>query len=62
METTLKKLTLDDKQLLAEALISQHYALEIVISELNDIESGIKRMDQSKYLQLLTLYEKLRIR
>ncbi len=62
METTLKKLTLDDKQLLAETLISQQYALEIIISELNDIESGIKRMDQSKYLQLLTLYEKLRIR
>ncbi|MGN7939944.1 antirepressor AbbA [Metabacillus sp. 22489] len=62
METTLKKLTLDDKQLLAEALISQQYALEIIISELNDIESGIKRMEQSKYLQLLTLYEKLRIR
>jgi hypothetical protein len=62
METTLKKLTSEDQKLLVEILIRQHYAIEIVSSELNDIESGVKSTDDITYNRLVSLYELLRIK
>jgi hypothetical protein len=62
METTLKKLTSDDQKLLVEILIRQQYAIEIVTSELNDIEAGVKSTDDITYNRLVSLYELLRIK
>ena len=62
METTLKKLTSDDQKLLVEILIRQQYAIEIVSSELNDIEVGAKSTDEVTYNRLVSLYELLRIK
>lgn len=60
MEATIKTLTNEDQKLLSEILIRQHYAIEIVLSEINDIESGVKTSDQRTYQHLLSLYERLR--
>lgn len=62
METTLKKLTFEDQKLLVEILIRQQYAIEIVSSELNDIEVGAKSTDEVTYNRLVSLYELLRIK
>ncbi|WP_338786746.1 antirepressor AbbA [Metabacillus sp. FJAT-53654] len=62
METTLKKLTSEDQKLLVEILIRQQYAIEIVSSELNDIEVGVKSTDEVTYNRLVSLYELLRIK
>jgi Antirepressor AbbA len=54
-------LTKDDKELLVDLLINQHYAIEIVCAELSDIENGLKIVDLARYEQLTSLYDKLRL-
>jgi hypothetical protein len=64
VETTmdkLSKLSIDDQQLLIEVLLNQHYAIEILSSELNDIETGVKSTDHGTYFRLVSLYDRLRI-
>ena len=60
MDSSLKKLTTEDEKLLLEILFSQHYELEIICSELNDIEAGLKNTDHMTYLRLVSLYDRLR--
>lgn len=59
---TMDLLTTDDQKLLAEVLISQDYAVEVLSSELNDIEAGMKNTDRNTYLRLISLYDRLRIK
>jgi hypothetical protein len=60
METTFEKLSSDDQKLLVEILFRQNYAIEIISSELNDIEAGIKSIDIVTYNRLVSLYDRLR--
>lgn len=55
-----EQLSRDEQQLLLEVLFSQQYALEIISSELADMESGQKQTDEGRYLHLVKLYERLR--
>ncbi len=58
---TIVSLSYDEQKLLVETLLSQNYAIEVISSELNDIESGKKSKDEDSYQQLKSLYERLRI-
>jgi len=49
----------EEASLLLEVLFSQQYALELVRSELTDIENGDKAADEQRYRQLLRLYDRL---
>jgi hypothetical protein len=62
METTIEKISSDDQKLLIEILFSQHYAIEIISSEINDIEAGLKSTDNVTYNRLVSLYDRLRIK
>ncbi|MCZ0754266.1 antirepressor AbbA [Anoxybacillus sp. J5B_2022] len=55
-----EQLSTDEQQLLLEVLFSQQYALEIISSELADMESGQKQTDEARYQHLVKLYERLR--
>lgn len=59
---TIERLTNDEQKLLVETLLRQNYALELISSELNDIETGMKTLDEASYLQLKSLYERLSIK
>lgn len=59
MDTSLKKLTTEDEKLLIEILFNQQYELEIISSELNDIEAGLKNTDHMTYLRLVSLFDRL---
>lgn len=52
--------TYEEQKLLIEALLSQNYVIELLSSELNDIESGVKIKDEHAYKQLKSLFERLR--
>jgi Antirepressor AbbA len=60
MENEIDKLTSDDQKILLEVLFNQHYEIEIISSELNDIESGEKSVDKDTYRQLVSLYDRFR--
>lgn len=60
MATVVRDLTLDDQRLLVDVLFSQEYALELIESELHDIELGNKKVEHSTYQKLVQLYDKLR--
>lgn len=49
----------EEAMLLLDVLFSQQYALELVRSELADIENGDKKADEQRYRQLLRLYDRL---
>lgn len=49
----------EEASLLLEVMFSQQYALELVRSELADIENGDKEADEQRYRQLLRLYDRL---
>ncbi|ARA97317.1 MULTISPECIES: antirepressor AbbA [Geobacillus] len=53
------RLSGEEASLLLEVLFSQQYALELVRSELADIENGDKEADEQRYRQLLRLYDRL---
>jgi Antirepressor AbbA len=53
------KLSDEEKQLLADALLSQGYAYEILDSELNDLEYDLKPGYEPKIRKLNELLKKL---
>ncbi|MCD7035472.1 antirepressor AbbA [Metabacillus sp. GX 13764] len=60
MNLALDQISHDDQKLLVDILLKQQYALELVSSEINDIESGEKAICQDDYNRLLALYDLLR--
>ncbi|MED0701530.1 MULTISPECIES: antirepressor AbbA [Aeribacillus] len=42
-------LSLEEKQLLVAILFRNHFAIELVVSEINDIECGKKEFDLCTY-------------
>lgn len=60
MENEIEKLTSADQKILLKVLFNQQYEIEILSSELNDIESGERSVDQDTYRQLVSLYERFR--
>lgn len=56
----LEQLSRDEQQLLLDVLFNQQYALEIINSELADIESGYKQAYTVRYQNLVKLYERIR--
>ncbi|KOO50567.1 antirepressor AbbA [Priestia koreensis] len=52
-------LTQEEAQLLLNVLFEQQYAVEIVSSHINDIEQGLKRVDQLQYQKIASLYNRL---
>lgn len=62
VDITMDLLSTDDLKLLVEILFRQQYAIEIICSELNDIEAGLKSMDDESYQRLVSLYDRLRVR
>jgi len=59
---TIDRLSYDEQKLLVETLLRQDYAIELISSEINDIESGLKQVDEGNYHQLKLLYDRLRIK
>ncbi len=53
------RLSGEEAALLLDVLFSQQYALELIRSELADIENGDKEVDEHRYQQLLRLYDRL---
>jgi len=53
-------LSLEEKQLLVAILFRNHFAIELVVSEINDIECGKKEFDLCTYKKLVELYDKIR--
>lgn len=53
------RLSGEEAALLLDVLFSQQYALELIRSELADIENGDKAVDEHRYRQLLRLYDRL---
>ncbi|MFC0270720.1 antirepressor AbbA [Metabacillus herbersteinensis] len=60
MGLAVEQLSIDDQKLLIELLLDHQYALELISSELNDIESGSKMTDDTTYQRLLSLYDQIR--
>jgi|GEM_PF-428296 len=58
----MERFTDDEQKLLVKTLLSQNYVIELLSSELNDIECGKKAIDEHSYQQLKSLYERLRIK
>jgi hypothetical protein len=52
-------LTQEEKELLVSLLISTDIAKELVISEINDIEVGEKKLETTTYQKLIKLYDKI---
>ncbi|GGJ74757.1 flagellar basal body rod protein FlgC [Anoxybacillus voinovskiensis] len=59
MEKWMERLSPDEQCLLLEVLFNQRYALEIISSELADMESGQKQVDEARYRHLVKLYERI---
>ncbi len=55
----LPRLSDEEAALLLDVLFSQQYALELIRSELADIENGDKAVDEHRHRQLLRLYDRL---
>ncbi|MFB7034377.1 antirepressor AbbA [Bacillus altitudinis] len=50
----------EEKKLLLNVLLNQEYAVELLSSEINDIECGTKNVDDNTYKKLITLYDRVR--
>jgi len=50
----------EEERLLLELLWDQHYALELISSEINDIENGYKVVNEEHYKKLIKLYDRIR--
>jgi len=61
MSQTVVGLTNEDQQLLLKILMDSGYALELISSEISDIENGHKKVDYDTYKRLLEIYDKVRI-
>ncbi|CAG9619904.1 antirepressor AbbA [Sutcliffiella rhizosphaerae] len=53
------QLTTEEKELLVSLLISTDVAKEFVLSEINDIEVGQKKLEAYTYQKLIEIYEKI---
>ncbi|MRX73790.1 antirepressor AbbA [Bacillus lacus] len=60
MSLAVQNLSTDDQVLLVDLLLNQQYALELITSEINDIENGLKTVDEQRYKKLICLYDRLR--
>lgn len=58
MEKVLE-LTSEDKNIIFDIVVNQYYALELVGSEIADIESGRKQVEDERLKQLNDLYDRL---
>jgi uncharacterized protein YunC (DUF1805 family) len=54
------QLSIEEQRLLVELLFMQQYALELISTELADIECGYKQVDAQRYKQLIDLYDRVR--
>lgn len=50
----------EERKLLLNVLLDHEYAVELLSSEINDIETGTKNVDSLTYKQLVTLYDRVR--
>lgn len=60
MNNSGKGLTADEQKLLIDVLFKNEYAIELLSSELYDIETGTKAVDETTYRKLVTLYDRVR--
>ncbi|ASB89833.1 hypothetical protein ACH95_06535 [Bacillus glycinifermentans] len=50
----------EERKLLLNVLLNHEYAVELLSSEINDIETGTKNVDSLTYKKLVTLYDRVR--
>ncbi|AYV19002.1 antirepressor AbbA [Bacillus velezensis] len=55
-----ERFTEEEQKLLLNILINQEYAIELLTSEINDIEARSKSVDGTTYKKLVTLYDRFR--
>ncbi|MDR4434273.1 AbrB antirepressor AbbA [Bacillus tequilensis] len=55
-----ERFTEEEQKLLLNILINHEYAIELLSSEINDIETGTKNVDGITYKKLVTLYDRFR--
>ena len=55
-----ERFTEEEQKLLLNILINHEYAIELLSSEINDIETGTKNDDGTTYKKLVTLYDRFR--
>ncbi|KEZ52777.1 MULTISPECIES: antirepressor AbbA [Metabacillus] len=60
MNSAAEILSQDDQKFLVELLLKQQYALELVSSEIYEIENGTKQSDHATYQKLIRLYDRIR--
>ncbi|MFY0759324.1 MULTISPECIES: antirepressor AbbA [Metabacillus] len=60
MNSAVEILSSDDQKFLVELLLKQQYALELISSEIYEIESGTKQTDNATYQKLVSLYDRIR--
>ncbi|MCL6585706.1 MAG: antirepressor AbbA [Anoxybacillus sp.] len=59
MKKWMERLSPDEQCLLLEVLFNQRYALEVISSELADMENGQIQVDEARYRHLVQLYERI---
>ncbi|OEH94247.1 antirepressor AbbA [Bacillus solimangrovi] len=52
-------LSKEEESLLVEVLLEQSYAIEVVCSQISDVEKGNKSVDEAKIKKLNALYDRL---
>lgn len=55
-----ERFTEEEQKLLLNILINHEYAIELLSSEINDIETGTKNVDGTTCKKLVTLYDRFR--
>jgi Antirepressor AbbA len=55
-----KHLTEDELYLLVDTVMKQNYAIELISSQITDIENGLMDAGDDQYERLIHLYQKLR--
>lgn len=50
----------EERKLLLNVPLNHEYAVELLSSEINDIETGTKNVDSLTYKKLVTLYDRVR--
>ena len=55
-----ERFTEEEQKLLLNILINHEYAIELLTSEINDMEAGSKSVDGTTYKKLVTLYDRFR--
>ncbi|MEH7400831.1 MULTISPECIES: antirepressor AbbA [Bacillaceae] len=52
--------TEDELSLLVDTVMKQNYAIELISSQITDIENGLMAAGEDQYERLIHLYQKLR--